>query len=95
MTQKRLIYSLTMKALAKAMNCVMVLWLAVAMAAAGLPGIVLCIGADGHFSIEAAHEGRCRSEADAHDHGSPTGYEFVPKRQRRLLWRMHGCAAIV
>lgn len=59
------------------MSCVMVLWLAVAMAAAGLPGIVLCIGSDGHFSIESAREGQCRGEGDAQDHRRHTEAELI------------------
>lgn len=40
-----------------------------AVAAPGVPGMVLCIGPDGHFSFEAAHEGRC------HDTGGEAHHE--------------------
>jgi hypothetical protein len=54
-----------------------VLLLAVSLTAGGLPGVVLCIGADGHFSIESAHEGQCQGEVDSHAHDGHAAVEFV------------------
>jgi hypothetical protein len=30
--------------------------------------MVLCFGADGHFALEMAHQGRCQDGADEHGH---------------------------
>ena len=45
-----------------------VLLVTLALASAGMTGLVLCIGADGHISIEATHAGHCHDSGGAgHD----------------------------
>jgi len=47
-------------------------WIALILAASGNVGVVLCVGADGHFALEPAHQGRCQDTADVaeHDHSA-------------------------
>jgi hypothetical protein len=42
--------------------------IALAMLASGWAGMVLCVGADGHFAFELPHEGHCQDAEDAHHH---------------------------
>ena len=46
----------------------MVLWMAMAMVATGVSGLVVCIGSDGHVALESAHAGHCDEHEAAHDH---------------------------
>ena len=48
-----------MGAVSKTLKIVGISWIALTLPASGVPGLVLCIGADGHISLEPAHEGGC------------------------------------
>jgi hypothetical protein len=62
---KLLIFS-AMNLARKMLSLVFLSWIAFVVTASGIKGMVLCIGSDGHISVEAAHQGRCRDTADAH-----------------------------
>ena len=59
-----------MKVARKVLRILVLAWIALAVTPPGVSGLVLCIGADGHFSFEWSHEGRCQSSADAPGHGN-------------------------
>lgn len=48
-----------MNLLRKAFEATGVLLVILAVAAPGVPGMVLCVGSNGHVSVEFAHEGHC------------------------------------
>jgi len=55
-----------------AFKTVVGLWLALVITATGTPGMVLCIGEDGHLSVEPAHNGHCHDCPDDAAHGEST-----------------------
>ena len=59
---------MVMKVALKALKIAALSWIALAVAATGLSGVVLCIDADGHFALETASQGRCGGQAKS---GSP------------------------
>ena len=46
----------SMGAVSKTLKIVGISWIALTLTASGVPGLVLCIGADGHISLEPARE---------------------------------------
>jgi hypothetical protein len=66
-----------MKVTFKILKLMAVSWFTLAVTASGLNGMVLCFGADGHFALEMAHEGRCQGASDRHGHGRPDALELV------------------
>jgi hypothetical protein len=59
----KLLALLVMKLLAKFLKMLTVSWIAVAVAASGVSGMVLCFADDGHFAIEVAHQDSCPDTA--------------------------------
>ena len=57
-----------MRLLVETSKILVVLWMIVAMGAAGVSGVVLCIGSDGHVAFEAEHSGHCDEHEGAHGH---------------------------
>jgi len=57
----------------KAVKILAALWIAVVLVTSGSTGMVLCVGSDGHISVEPAHDGHCHetSGTDKHDHADP------------------------
>jgi len=64
-----------MKVALHALKMLMVSWICLAVTVSGFGNMVLCIGSDGHFSLESVHEGHCQGTADApdQDHGNLPG----------------------
>jgi hypothetical protein len=50
---------------AKALRLLIVSWTTLAVTVSGLSGMVLCIGADGHITLEMADHGRCHEHPEA------------------------------
>ena len=73
----KLLNLLAMKATMKALKLIAVSWITLAVTASGVSGMVLCFGADGHFALEMAHEGRCQGAADTHGHDRPAAMQLV------------------
>jgi hypothetical protein len=61
----------------KALKVVAVSWIALAVTASGVTGMVLCFGADGHFALEMAHQGRCQTTAGTHGHEQQASAEML------------------
>ena len=74
---RRAILPEPMRTARQALKILAATWITLAVTVSGVPGVVLCIGADGHFSLESAHEGRCRSAAEAPGHGRHAAVELV------------------
>jgi len=64
-----------MKLVMTALRRTMLAWIALTIVLAGMSGTVLCIGSDGHWALETAHEGHCHHAEESHEHGhtSPVG----------------------
>ena len=59
-----------MKVSFKALRIVTISWIILAvMAASGFSGMVLCLGADGHFAFEMTHQGHCQDTEGGSDYG--------------------------
>lgn len=58
----------------KLLKVLVISWIALVVALPATTGMVLCIGNDGHFKIEPAHEGHCAATPDTHEQdGRPLG----------------------
>ena len=68
---------LGMKTALKALKICVVSWLALAVTASGVSGMVLCTGDDGHFSFEAARDGRCLSSVEHDEHDEHEQHEHA------------------
>ena len=53
-----------MKTLRRTLGLLAWAWIAVALGAPGLSGVVLCMGSDGYLALEPAHGGGCRSHGE-------------------------------
>ena len=63
---------LPMRTLMKALKLGAMLWISVVIAASGVAGMVLCIGEDGHVTLEWSQDGQCKggdsaARDDTHD----------------------------
>ena len=67
-----------MKTVRRAARILGVTWIALAITASGISGMVLCIGADGHISFEWAHQGSCQNSTDPSEHASHFDSEVLP-----------------
>ena len=56
----------------KTLKIMMISWSALAVTASGMSSVVLCIGEEGHFAVEFAHDGSCGGDDRAHSHGQCT-----------------------
>ncbi len=72
-----LIVLLVMKVIIKVLKFVAVSGITLSIMASGVSGMVLCFGADGHFSLEIAHQGRCHDADNARDHGKNVVTELL------------------
>ena len=68
---------IVMKTAMKALKLITVSWITLAVMASGASGMVLCFGADGHFALEMAHQGRCQGGAETHGHDRTGAMELV------------------
>lgn len=62
----------------KALKVLAIAWIACSVTASSVTGMVLCIGADGHFSLEFAHHDHCGQEQHGH---ADTPHESVQVRE--------------
>lgn len=65
-----------MKATMIALKVIAVSWIILVVLASGVSGMVLCFGADGHFALKMAHQGRCQDTAGTHGHERQTSVEI-------------------
>ncbi len=61
----------------QALKTVALVWLALVVMTSGASGMVLCHGADGHVSLESAHQGHCRHTDDSSGHGGSVEIELA------------------
>ena len=64
--------------LLKALKFGAVLWICVVLAASGVSGMVLCIGEDGHVTLEWSQDGECQGGAETacdDEHGTHSHLE--------------------
>lgn len=66
-----------MKIVPKVLRVLAVSWIALAVTASGVSGMVLCFDADGHFAFKMAHKGRCHDAAGGSGHGQDGGLELA------------------
>ena len=66
-------YPLRMKQVITALKILTICWVALAVTATGLSGMVLCFSAEGHFAFEQAHQGHCEAAEHDHNHGPHEG----------------------
>lgn len=64
----------------KAMKFLAVSWCTFSLIVSGASGMVLCVGADGHVSLELAHQGRCRDSCASGSRGRVSEIESNAQR---------------